>query len=181
MQSEMLVKLTPSREVQFSSVQLLSHVLFAAPWTAACQASLSFIISLSLLKLMSIESVMQSDHSSVVPFSSCLQSFQASGLFPISWLFTSGGQSIGASASASVPPMNIQDWFPSGLTGLISLQSKGLSRVFSSTTIWKHQFFSSQLSVRFNSHICTWLLENHSFDYMDLCWRSDVSAFQCTV
>ena len=92
----------------------------AAPWTAACQASLSFIISLSLLKLMSIESVMQSDHSSVVPCSSCLQSFQASGLFPISWLFTSGGQSIGASASASVPPMNIQDWFPSGLTGLIS-------------------------------------------------------------
>ena len=130
----------------------------AAPWTAACQASLSFIISLSLLKLMSIESVMQSDHSSVVPFSSCLQSFQASGLFPISWLFTSGGQSIGASASASVPPMNIQDWFPSGLTGLISLQSKGLSRVFSNTIVQNHQFFSAQPSLWSNSHLHTWLL-----------------------
>ena len=76
--------------------------------------------------------------SSLVPFSSCLQSFPASGSFPVSQLFTSGGQSIGASASASVLPMNIQDWFPLGLTGLISLQSKGLSRVFSNTTIWKH-------------------------------------------
>ena len=85
--------------------------------------------------------------SSVVPFSSCLQSFPASGSFPVSQLFTSGGQSIGASASASVLSMNIQDLFPLGLTSLISLQSKGLPRVFSSTTIRKHQFFSTQPSL----------------------------------
>ena len=115
--------------------------------------------------------------SSAAPFSFCLKSFPASESFWMSQLFTSGGQSIGASASALVLPINIQGWFLVGLTGLISLQSKGLSRVFSSTTIWKHQFFSSQLSVRFNSHICTWLLENHSFDYMDLCQQSNVSSF----
>ena len=97
--------------------------------------------------------------SSVAPFSSCLQSFPASGSFPMSGLFTSGDQSIGGSASASVLPMNIQGWFPLGWTGLISLQSKGLSRVFSSTTIWKHQFFSTQPSLWSNSHIRTWLLE----------------------
>ena len=84
--------------------------------------------------------------SSVIPFSSCLQSFPASGSFPMSRLFASGGQSIGVSASASVLPMNIQDWFPLGLTGWISLQSKGLSRVFQHhTTVQKHQFFSAQL------------------------------------
>ena len=81
--------------------------------------------------------------SSVIPFSSCLQSFPASGSFPMSQFFTSGGQSIGVSASASVLPMNIQDWFPLGLTGLVSLQSKGLSRVFSNTTVQKHQFFGA--------------------------------------
>ena len=85
--------------------------------------------------------------SSVVPFSSCLQSFPASGSFPMSQFFVSGDQSIGASASASVLPMNIQDWFPIGWTGWISLQSKGLSRVFSNTTVQKHQFFSIQLSL----------------------------------
>ena len=85
--------------------------------------------------------------SSVVPFSSCLQSFPASGSFPMSQFFTSGGQSIGVSASASVFPMNIQDWFPLGLTGWISLQSKVLSRVFSNTTVQKHQFFGAQLSL----------------------------------
>ena len=84
---------------------------------------------------------------------------QQQGLFPMSQLFTSGGQSIGASVSASVLPMNIQDWFPLWLTGLISLQSKGLSRVFSNTTVQKHQFFGAQLSLRSNSHIHTWLLE----------------------
>ena len=84
---------------------------------------------------------------SVVPFSSHLQSFPASGAFPMSQLFPSGGQSIGASASASVLPMNIQDWFPLRLTGWISLPSKGLSRVFSDTTLQKHQFFSTQLSL----------------------------------
>ena len=85
--------------------------------------------------------------SSVVPFSSCLQSFPASGSFPMSQLFASGSQSIGASASASVLPMNIQDWFPLGWTGWISLQSKGLSRVFSNTTVQKHQFFGAELSL----------------------------------
>ena len=96
--------------------------------------------------------------SSVIPFSH-LQSFPASGPFPVSQFFTSGGQSIEASASASVLPMNIQDWLPLGLTGLISLQSKGLSRVFSSTTVWKHQLFGAQLSLWSNSHIHIWLLE----------------------
>ena len=97
--------------------------------------------------------------SSVGPFSSCLQSFPASGSFLMSQLFTSGGQSIGVSASASVLPMNIQDWFPLGLTGFISLQSKGLSRVFSNTTVQKHQLFGTQLSLWSNSHIHTRLLE----------------------
>ena len=95
----------------------------------------------------------------VVPFFSCPQSFPASGFFPMSQLFTLGGQSIGASTSASVLPMNIQDWFPLGLTGLISVLSNGLSRVFSSTTVQKHQFFGAQPSLWFNSHIHTWLLE----------------------
>ena len=97
--------------------------------------------------------------SSVIPFSSCLQSFPALGSFPMSWLFPSSGQSIRASASASVLPMNIQDWFPLGLTGLISLQSKGLSKVFSNTTVQKHQFFGARLSLWSSSHIHTWLLE----------------------
>ena len=96
--------------------------------------------------------------SSVVPFSSCPQSFPASGSFQLSQLFTWGGQSIGVSASASVLPMNTQDWSPLGWTGWISLQSKGLARVFS-TTVQKHQFFSTQLSSPSNSHIHTWPLE----------------------
>ena len=91
--------------------------------------------------------------SSVIPFSYCLQSFQASGLFQINQFFSSGGQRIGVSASASVLPMNIQDWFPLEWTGWISLQSKGLSRVFSNTTVQKHQFFGAQLSSQSNSHI----------------------------
>ena len=94
---------------------------------------------------------------SVIPFS-CLQSFAASGPFPMSWLFVSGDQNIGASASASVFPMTIQDWLPLGLTAWISSLSKGLSRVFSSTTIWKCQFFSAQPSF-WAPHIHTWLLE----------------------
>ena len=98
--------------------------------------------------------------SSVALFSSCPQSFQASGSFPVCWLFTSGGQSVEVSDSASVLPMNIQGWFPLGLTGLISLRlCKGLSRVFSRTTVWKHQFFGIQSSLWSNSHIHTWLLE----------------------
>ena len=97
--------------------------------------------------------------SSVVSFSSHLQSFPASGSFPMSQFFASGGQSIGVSASESVLPMNIEDWSPLGWTGWISLQSKGLSRVFSSTTVQKHQFFGAQLSLYSNSHIHTWPLE----------------------
>ena len=97
--------------------------------------------------------------SSVVPFSSCPQSLPASGSFPMSQLFASGGQSIRVSASASVLPVNTQDWSPLGWTGWISLQSKGLSRVFSNTTVQKHQFFSAQLSSQSNSHIHTWSLE----------------------
>ena len=97
--------------------------------------------------------------SSVVPFSSCLQSFPESGSFQMSQLFTSGGQSIGVSASASVLPMNTQDWSPLEWTGWVSLQSKGLSRVFSNTTVQKHQFFGAQLSLWSNSHTHTWLLE----------------------
>ena len=93
--------------------------------------------------------------SSLTPFSSCPQSFPASGSFPVSQLFASGGQSIGDSASASVLPVNTQDWFPLGWTSCISLQSKGLSRVFSNTTVQKHQFFSAQLSSQSNSHIHT--------------------------
>ena len=97
--------------------------------------------------------------SSVFPFSSCLQSFPASGSFTMSQFFPSGGQSIGVSASISVLPMNIQDWFPLGLSDWISLQSKGLSRVFYNTTVQKHQFFRTQLSSQSNSRIHTWLLE----------------------
>ena len=113
---------------------------------------------------------------SATPFSFCLPSFPISGSFPMSGHFISSGQRPGASASASVLLMYIQDWFPLGLTGLISLQSKGLSRVFSCTTIWKHQFFSTQPSLWFNSSLYDYW-KNHSFDYMDLCWQSDVSAF----
>ena len=97
--------------------------------------------------------------SSVIPFSTCFHLFPASGSFLMSQVFASGGQSSGASASASVFPMNIQDWFPLGLTGLISLKSKELSRVFSNTIVQKHQFFGAQLFLWSNSHIHTWLLE----------------------
>ena len=139
-------------------VQSLGHVqLFGTPRTAALQVPLSFTISQSLLKLMSIESVMLTNH--LIPFSSCLQSFPASGSFTMSQLFASGGQSIGVSASASVPPMKIQGWFPLDWLVWSPWSSKGLSRVFSSTTVWKHQFFSAQPSLWFNSHIHIWLLE----------------------
>ena len=142
----------------FSSVQSLSRVqLFATPWTAAHQTSLSITNSQSLLKLMSIESVMPSNHSSsVVPFSYRLQSFPASGSLQMSQFFASGEWSLRVSASASVFPMNIQDWFSLGWTGWMSLQSKGLSRVFSNTTVQKHQFFGTQPSSQSYSHIHTW-------------------------
>ena len=99
---------------------------------------------------------------SVIPFSSCLQSFPASGSFPMSWFFVSGGQSIGVSASASVLPMNTQDWFPLGWSGWISLQSKGLSRAFSNTTVPKHQFSGTQLDPTLTSIHDYW--KNHSLD-----------------
>ena len=114
---------------------------------------------------------------SVVPFSSCPQAAPASESFPMSQLFTSGAQSIASSASASVLPMNIQARFPLGWTGLISLLSKGLSRVFSNTTVWKIQFF--MLSLLYHPTLMSvynyW--KNHSFDYMDHYWQSDVFAF----
>ena len=135
--------------IQFSSVLLLSHVpLFVTPWTAAGQASPSIptpgAYSNSCPSSWWCHPFISS---SVIPFSLCLQSFSASGTFLRSQFFISGGQSIGVSASASVLPMNIEGWFPLGLTGLISLQSKGLSRVFSNTTVQKHQSFSAQLSL----------------------------------
>ena len=119
----------------------------------------------------------QTISSSIIPFSSCAQSFPASGSFQMNQLFKSGGRSIGVSASTSVLPVNIQDWSPLGWTGWISLQSKGLSRVFSNTTVQKHQIFGSQLSSQSNSHIHTWPLEKPGLEQMDLCWQSNVSAF----
>ena len=136
--------------------------LFVTPRTAACQPplSLSLAISQSLLRFITTESVILSKHLILChPFSSCPQSFPASGSFPMSQFFASCGQSIGASASASVLSMSIQRWFPLGLTGLSSLLSKGLSRVFSSTTVQKYQVFDAQPSLWFSSHVCTWLLE----------------------
>ena len=139
-------------------VQLLSCVwLSATPRTAVCQAPLTFTISRNLLKLMSIELMIPSNHLILChPLLLLPSIFPASGSFPMSWFFALGGQSIGA--SASVLPMSIQGWFPLGLTGLILL-SKELSRVFSSTTVRKHHFFSAQPFSWSNSHIHTWLLE----------------------
>ena len=153
--------LSPNCRFQLSSVQSLSDVrLFATPWIAARQASLSITNSQSPPKPMTTESVMPSNHLILCrPFSSCPQSFPASGSFQMSQLFSSGGQSIGVSASTSVFPINTQDWSPLGWTGWISLHSKGLSRVFSNTTVQKHQFFSAQLSLQSNSHIHKWLLD----------------------
>ena len=118
--------------------------------------------------------------SSVIPFFSCSQSLPASESFLMSQLFISGGQSIGASVSASVLPMNVQDWFPLGLTRLISLQSKGLSRIFSNTTV---QRYSLTLSFLYGPNLISihdyW--KNHSLDWMDLCWQTNVSAFEYAI
>ena len=142
----------------FQSVQPLSHVwLFAIPWTAACQASLSITNSRSPPKPMCISWWCHpAISSSVVPFSSCLQSLPASESFPMSQLFAWGGQSTGVSALASFLPKNTHSKSPLEWTGWISLQSKGFSRVFSNTTVQKHQFFGAQLSSQSNSHIHTW-------------------------
>ena len=145
---------------KFSSVQLLGCVwLFVTPWTTARQASLSITNSgVHSNSCPSSQWCHPAISSSVIPFC-CSQSLPASGSFPMSQLFESGGQSIGVSALASVLPMNTQDWSPLRWTGWISLQSKGLSRVFSNTTVQKHQFFSAQLSSQSNSHFHTWPLE----------------------
>ena len=144
--------------VQFSC-SVMSNSLWP-PWTAECQASLSITNSQSLLKLMSIELVMPSNHLILCHPRLLLPSiFPESGSFQKNQFFTSGSQSIGASTSASVLPMNIQGWFPLGLTGLTCLKSKRLSRVFSRTTVQKHQFFSTQPTLWSSSHIHTWLLE----------------------
>ena len=144
-----------------SSVQSLSRVvLFGTPWTAdarpPCPSPTPGAYPNSCPSSWWCH---PTSSSSVVPFSSRPQSFPASGSFQMSQLFASGGQSIGVSASKSVPPMNTQDWSPLGWTGWISLQSKGLSRVFSNTTVQKQQFFGTQLSLYSKSHIHTWLLE----------------------
>ena len=148
------------------SVQSLSRVQLAAtPWTVARQASLSITNSQCLLKLLFIESVLPSKHLILCqPLLIPPSIFPASGSFQMSQFLSSGGQSIGISASASVFPMNIQDWFPLGWTGWISLLSKGLSRVFSNTTVQRHQFFSAQLSLQSNSHTVYDHWKNHSLD-----------------
>ena len=148
-------------QVTISSVQSLSHVwLFATPWIAAHQASLpSPTPGVHPNSCPSSRWCHLAISSSVIPFSSCPQSLPASESFPMSWLFTWGGQSIRVSALASVLPKNIQDWSPLEWTDWISLQSKGLSRVFSDTTVQKHQFFGTQLSSQSNFHIHAWPLE----------------------
>ena len=150
-----------------SSVQLLSHArLLATPWTAACQASLSITNSQSLLKLMSFELVIPSNH---LILCLCHPLLLLPSIFCSIWVFSNElvlcirWPSIGVSASASVLPVNIQGWFPLGLTGLVSLQSKGFSGVFSNTTVQKHQFFDTQLSLWSNSHIHTQVLEKPQF------------------
>ena len=156
-----LVVLCWGSRVLIGSDQSLSRVqFFATLWTAAHQASLSITKSRTCSDSCPLSQWCHPTiSSSVVSFSSRLQSFPASGSFPMNQFFASGGQSFGVSASASVLPVNIRGWFPLGLTSLISLQSKGLSRVFSNTTVQKHQFFNAQLSLWSNSHVYTWLLE----------------------
>ena len=148
----------------FSSVQSLSRVwLFATPWITVRQASLSITNSWSSLKLMSTESVMPSSHLILCHPLLLLPPIPPSiRVFPMSQLFPSGGQNTGVSASASVLPMNTQDWSPLAWPGWISLQSMGLSRVFSNTTVQKHQFFGAQLSSQSNSYIHAWPMENHN-------------------
>ena len=144
-------------------VQSLSHVRFFATWPHELQHARPPCPSLTPGVYPNPCPLSQWCHptisSSLVPFSVCLQSFPASGSFPMRQVFTSAGQSIGASASASVHPVSIQGWFPLGMTGVISLQSKGLSRSFYSTMVQKYQVFSTQSCLWFNSHIHTWLLE----------------------
>ena len=149
--------------IQFSSVQFSHSVVFDSLWPhesqharPPCPSPTPGVYSNSCPSSRWCHSTISS---SVIPFSSCPQSLPASGSFPVSQLFATGGQSIGVSALASVLPMNTQDWSPLGWTGWISLQPRGLSRVFSNTTVQNHQFFCAQLSSQSNSHIYTWPLE----------------------
>ena len=153
--------ITLDNKVEISSIQFLSPVLFFVTHESQhsrppCPSPTLGVYSNSCLSSRWCHPAISS---SVVPFSSCLQPFPASGSFPMSQLFTWGGQSVGVSASASVLPVNTWDWSPLGWTGWISLQSKGLARVFSNTTVKKHQFFGAQLSSQSNSQIHTWPLE----------------------
>jgi len=149
------------KRLRSSSVQSLNCVQpFVTPWIASRQASCpSLTPGAYSNSCSSIGWCHPTISSSVIPFSSRLQYFPASGSFPICQFFASCGQCIGVSASVSVLPKNIQNWFPLGWTGWISLLSKGLSSVFSNTTVQKHQFFGAQLSLKSNSHIHTQLLE----------------------
>ena len=160
---EMHLKLRDQQLKMIMYLMLFSHSVMydsAISWTAACQSSLSLTISGVYANSCPLSQWCHPTiSSSVVPFSSCPQSFPASGSFQMSQLFASSGQNISASTLASILVMNIQSWFPLWLTGLISLLSKGLSRVFSNTTVWKHQFFGAHPSLWSNSHIHTLLLE----------------------
>ena len=151
--SKHITQITVKIYFQFSSIQSLSWVrVFGTPWTAACQASLSITNSWSLLKLKSIKSVMPSNHLILCHPLLLPSIFPSVRVFSMSQLFALGGQSIGVSASTSVLPMNTQDWSLLGWIGWIPLQSKGLSRVFSNTTVQKHQFFGTQSSLWSLSH-----------------------------
>ena len=164
--SHLIISASTSSVSSCSSQSLNLYVqLFENQWTTAYQASLSITNSWNLLKLMSIESVILSKCLILCcPFSSCPQSFPASGSFQMSQIFTSHGQSIGFSVSASALSMNIQNWFPLGWTGWISLKSKGLSRVFSNTIVQKHQFFDAWFSIQSNFRVHNDYWKNHSFD-----------------
>ena len=158
---------------QHSSVTQLC--LTVTSWTAARQgfSVLHYIPEFAQTHAHWVDDAIKPSHSLSRPFSSCPQSFPVSGSFPRSWLFESGGQSIGASASASVLPMNIQDWFPLGWTDLISLLYKGLSRVFSNTTVQKYRFFGAQPFLLSSFHICTWWPEKPQvwpYDWATINW-----------
>ena len=160
-------------------VQSLSHVrLFVTPWNAAHQTSLSFTISRSLLKLMSTESVRPSNHLILGHHLFLPSIFPSIRVFFSELALCISGQSTGASPSTIVIPMNIQCWFPLGLTSLI-LPSKGLSRVFSNTTVQRHQFFIVRPSLCSNSYICTCMTTGKTIalTIQILCWQSDASAF----
>ena len=163
-------------------VQSLSSVwLFATPWTAACRPSWSFIISQRVLKLMSIESVMPANCCLLCCLILCCLLLLLPSIFPSIRVFSNASafciRCVGVSASALVCPVNIQNWFPLGSTGLISLQSEGISRVFSNTTVWRHQFFVLSLFYCGNLTSVHDYWKNHSFDYTDLCQSSNISTF----